>query len=254
MNIEAFLKSLTEQERNFISNLDYTANHERHRAELDKVIENGGLVYFIYQGCWYPYEVIELGTNVLMKGHEREFTACVIIVLMNILNGGDRSNDINCLVDYYHQESNNLTSDLRMIIEPIIKKISAEEFLKSLIESERNFIASLDSHNPEVYKESLDEIIANGGLVNLDEEYWLVFYSKIETGLNNLMKNHEREFTACLLIVLINIESGSDTLGLDSIIKNHHKGIEELPIELSIIIDSKISRLIDASRYRAHFD
>jgi hypothetical protein len=88
------LRSLSDSERDFIANLSNRQEAGAHRRQLDLVIANGGVVDFTAQ-CWTPYEVIDLGKNVLEIGHEREFAACNGIALLNISTGNDRSNDPN---------------------------------------------------------------------------------------------------------------------------------------------------------------
>ena len=94
MNLSQLLQSLSDVERDFIANLDYGADSGKHRAALDAVIERRGDVDFETKGVWYPYEVIELGKNCLKEGHEREYAACMGIVLKNIEAGRDRLNSI----------------------------------------------------------------------------------------------------------------------------------------------------------------
>ncbi|MGQ4828638.1 hypothetical protein, partial [Enterococcus faecalis] len=60
MTLAELLSSLTPEERDFIASRDYGADKARHRAALDVVIANGGIVDFDAQGVWHPYEVIEL--------------------------------------------------------------------------------------------------------------------------------------------------------------------------------------------------
>ena len=123
MNFKELIQSLTEDERNFISSLDYGDSASVHRNELDKVIENDGIVNFKEQGVWYPYEVIELGMNCLQKGHEKEFAACMVIVLINMLGGDDISNDIEIILDYSGNDIEKLPKNLKCIINDFIEKL-----------------------------------------------------------------------------------------------------------------------------------
>ena len=43
---------------------------------------------------WFPYEVIELGAHWLQPGHDREFTACTLLVIHNSLHGHDAGTDL----------------------------------------------------------------------------------------------------------------------------------------------------------------
>lgn len=77
-----FIRSISEEEIDFISQLDYRQEVEKHKEALNKVIfEQAGLA--TESQYWFPYEVIELGANTLTKGHEREFTICTLLVLLN---------------------------------------------------------------------------------------------------------------------------------------------------------------------------
>jgi hypothetical protein len=124
MKIESLLSSLTDSERNYIAKLDYQQDVERHRSALDSVIENGGIVDFQVLGSWYPYEVIELGKNVLSEGHEREYAACMGIVLKNMMLGSDDRNEPDSILDMYpiiEQLQDDLRSMLNTMIESIME-------------------------------------------------------------------------------------------------------------------------------------
>jgi hypothetical protein len=119
MNLSQLLQSLSASERDFIAGLDYGADVEAHRAALDTVIEHAGDVDFGAQGYWYPYEVIELGKNWLQKGHEREFAACMGIVLRNIQTGRARSNDLDYIVTHHYDSIQQLPAELRQLIDSL---------------------------------------------------------------------------------------------------------------------------------------
>ncbi len=123
MKLKELLQSLSEQERNFISNLDYGNGSSQHKCELDKVIENEGVVDFDKQGVWYPYEVIELGKNWLQEGHEREFTTCMAIVLKNMLDGDDKSNDIEIILGSCGGDIEKLPTELKCLINEFVEKL-----------------------------------------------------------------------------------------------------------------------------------
>jgi hypothetical protein len=116
MNLASLLESLTNDERDFIAGLDYGNGAELHRSALDEVIAFSGIVDFESKGYWYPYEVIELGKNWLQEGHEREYAACLGIVLKNIETGGDRSNDLEWIIENQADSISQLPSELQAIV------------------------------------------------------------------------------------------------------------------------------------------
>lgn len=88
-----FIQSINNDELKFISRLDYGAGIKKHYAALKALIfEQGGIVN--EDQYWYPYEVIELGSNSLQAGHEREFTICTLIVIHNVISGSDKTTDL----------------------------------------------------------------------------------------------------------------------------------------------------------------
>lgn len=92
MEFLAFLKSLTPEERRFIAQLDYGLHADRHLEALDSVVQRGGR--FEQAEYWHPYEVIELGAHALTPGHDREFTACTLLVVSAVMAGFDQSTDL----------------------------------------------------------------------------------------------------------------------------------------------------------------
>lgn len=123
MNLSQLLQSLSDSERDFIAGLDYGEDREAHRAALDTVIEHAGNVDFDAQGYWHPYEVIELGKNWLQEGHEREYAACMGIVLRNIKTGRDRSNDLEYILTQHYDSIQQLPAELREVIDSLIEEI-----------------------------------------------------------------------------------------------------------------------------------
>jgi hypothetical protein len=123
MNLSQLLHSLSDSERNFIAGLDYGADREAHRRALDTVIERAGEMDFKAQGYWFPYEVIELGKNGLQQGHEREFAACLGIVLRNIETGRDLSNDWEYILTQQYESVQNLPSELRALMDSLIEGV-----------------------------------------------------------------------------------------------------------------------------------
>jgi hypothetical protein len=123
MNLSQLLHSLSDSERDFIAGLDYGNDREAHRAAFDIVIDQAGNVDFDVQGCWYPYEVIELGKNWLQEGHEREFAACMGIVLRNIEIGRDRMNDLEDILAQHYDSIRQLPTGLREVLDSLIERI-----------------------------------------------------------------------------------------------------------------------------------
>jgi hypothetical protein len=123
MTLSQLLQSLSAAERDFIAGLDYGADRTLHRAALDTVIANGGEVDFDTEGVWYPYEVIELGKNWLQEGHEREYAACMVIVLWNIETGRDPFNDLEGILAQQYDSIQALPNDLREIVDLLIERI-----------------------------------------------------------------------------------------------------------------------------------
>jgi hypothetical protein len=83
MNFPVLPHSLTDAERNFIAEMDHGVAWQQHRAALDEVIRRNGVIDFATQGTWFPHEVITLATMHVEAGHEREYAACVGILLQN---------------------------------------------------------------------------------------------------------------------------------------------------------------------------
>lgn len=86
--------SATERELDFIAGLDYGIGHERHLEALRKLIfgQHGLLEE---DQCWYPYEVIELGSHHLQPGREREFAICTLLVIEAVRTGRDRWTELS---------------------------------------------------------------------------------------------------------------------------------------------------------------
>jgi hypothetical protein len=123
MNLSQLLQSLSDSERDFIAGLDYGADRQTHRKALDTVIAHLGDVNFDVEAYWFPYEVVELGKNWLQQGHEREFAACMGIVLRNIETGRDRSNDLDYILTQHYDSVQQLPAELREMIDSLIEGI-----------------------------------------------------------------------------------------------------------------------------------
>ena len=112
MDLNAFLKSLTDDELKFIANRDYGVDSDLHLDALRKVVaeQDGSLTE---EQFWYPYEVIELGAHALVPGHEREFAACTLLVLRAVASGYDRSMQLDWKLSDHAQDYDSLPPILR---------------------------------------------------------------------------------------------------------------------------------------------
>jgi hypothetical protein len=125
MTTDDLLASLTEEEIRFISSRDYGADSDRHYAALNNVLARGGRIR-AKDEYWFPYEAIELGKNALEPGHDREFAACIVIVLENILSGDDTWNDADYILETQKDAIDSLPSDLRNLIFSLANRIRIE--------------------------------------------------------------------------------------------------------------------------------
>jgi hypothetical protein len=115
-----FLTSLSDGDRDYIASLENENDVGKHREQLDAVIANGGLVDLDTQ-YWHPYEVIDLGKHILVKGHEGAFVACNGIVLLNIFTGKDKSNEVDWVLPNFLIYSSLLDRDLVSMIEELVQ-------------------------------------------------------------------------------------------------------------------------------------
>ena len=120
MNLGELLVSLTDDERNFISGLDHGDDQAEHREQLDIVIENQGMIDAEDQ-LWYPYSVIEMGKNVHHVGHDREFAACVGIVLHNVIEGADKMNNVAQIIATFSHQIASLPEELKDMINGFVE-------------------------------------------------------------------------------------------------------------------------------------
>jgi len=116
MTFQEFIETITEAERDYVSRLDYGQDAEAHRAALDVVLNNGGVIETESQGVWHPLEVVELGRNALVEGHEREFVLCVGITLLT----GSVGDEAEQILDYHMQDLASLPQDLRTMLEEMV--------------------------------------------------------------------------------------------------------------------------------------
>ncbi len=94
MLLHPLVKSVTESELRHIASLDYGQDSERHLDALRLLIfEQGGDL--LEDQFWFPHEVISLGSHHLIKGHEREFFFCTMLLLQAVANGFDTSVELS---------------------------------------------------------------------------------------------------------------------------------------------------------------
>lgn len=87
-----------------------------------------------------------------------------------------------------------------------------EEFLESLTDVERDFVAGLDyGSDAAKHRQEFDLVIERQGQVDFKNQLWHP-YEVIELGKNWLQVGHEREFIACAGIFLLNISTGADRI------------------------------------------
>lgn len=121
MNLPDFLASLTNEEKEFISGLDYHDRQEEHRKALDELIRRNGNMN-PETDLWCPYEVIELGKNWLQEGHEREFVACAAIVLHNIIEGIDKMNNVEINMSVVMEHFDELKVEHQELLKPLLER------------------------------------------------------------------------------------------------------------------------------------
>lgn len=112
------------------------------------------------------------------------------------------------------------------------------DFLTSLSEAERDYIANLDNEEDvREHRKQLDAAITGGGLADLDNQYWYP-YEVIDLGKHFLEQGHEREFVACNGIVLLNISTGSDICNdVDYILPNFRTFAPKLDKDLVAMVE-----------------
>lgn len=115
MGFMELLKSLTHDERKFIAERDYGVDADVHLHELNKLIDvqSGALQEGQY---WYPYEVIELTTNSLVPGHEREFVACTLLILHAVASGYDTAANLDWKFNDHAVDYDLLPPDMRDMV------------------------------------------------------------------------------------------------------------------------------------------
>lgn len=110
-----FVQSITADEIDFISQADYGLDEARHKGALVQVIFKQNCIINTEQ-FWYPYEVVELTGCFCKEGHEREFAICNVLIALSIIDGVDRSNDANDMLDRIAPEYDKLPKDIRELV------------------------------------------------------------------------------------------------------------------------------------------
>ena len=126
-NVVKFIQSISEDELDFISQLDYGEASDKHLVALKQVIfEADCKLSNELDQSWYPYEVIELGSHVLKEGHEKEFTICTLLVLYAVITGYDISTDahynLECRASDYDKLPNEYSDFIVTAYREAIKK------------------------------------------------------------------------------------------------------------------------------------
>lgn len=115
MTLPQLLASLSDVARDYIASRDYGNDAAKQREQLDIVIEQAGSIDMPTQS-WFPYEVVELCKNQFEFGHEREFAACMAIILKNILDGRDKSTDVEAMLEHVAPEMGKLPPELQLLL------------------------------------------------------------------------------------------------------------------------------------------
>lgn len=115
MDTKDLLDSLTEGELKFIAQGDYGVDADLHLEGLVKLLHDQDGVLSEGQ-YWYPYEVVELGAHSLKPGHEREFTACTLLVINAVATGYDRSTRLDWKFDDRAGDYDRLPTQLRELV------------------------------------------------------------------------------------------------------------------------------------------
>tara|TARA_B100001989_G_scaffold250817_1_gene228680 strand:- start:3333 stop:3701 length:369 start_codon:yes stop_codon:yes gene_type:complete len=110
-----FIQTITDEELEFISMLDYGEEASSHLKELKSLIfkQNGIRTEKQY---WHPYEVIELGSYALKKGHEREFVTCILIRILNVKEGADGTSDLEHLFKIFSENCDKIPPELSKML------------------------------------------------------------------------------------------------------------------------------------------
>jgi hypothetical protein len=115
MDLETLIDSLSEDELRFIASADYGEETDIHLLELRKLIRDQRGILSKDQ-LWHPYEVIELRANALVRGHERVFAACTLIVIRAVASGYDRATVLDWKLSQHAADYDLLPLELRDLV------------------------------------------------------------------------------------------------------------------------------------------
>jgi hypothetical protein len=94
MRVSPIVSSATLDELKYIAGLDYGQNDRQHLNALHELIHvQSGVIN--RDQFYFPYEVVELGSNVHVLGHEREFAICTLLIIANVVAGADTATDLS---------------------------------------------------------------------------------------------------------------------------------------------------------------
>lgn len=109
------LATAKREELAFIAGLDYWQDQVAHLAALESLIfERQGK--FKDGEHWCPFEVVELGTNSVNPGHEREFALCCLLALEAINSGFDSVHDRESRFSAFEAHLGQIPPDLAGIL------------------------------------------------------------------------------------------------------------------------------------------
>jgi hypothetical protein len=113
------IKSISDSEIDFICHADYGHDVSVHKIALRKLIfENHCVVG--RDEYWYPWEVVELARWELKEGHEREFAICNALIAVAVINGSDRNNSIDYMLETLSIEYDKLPTELKQIVTEVL--------------------------------------------------------------------------------------------------------------------------------------
>ncbi len=124
-----------------------------------------------------------------------------------------------------------------------------KEFLATVTEEERDFVARLDYRQDHAaHRKALDQAITNGGFVDtVSQGVWFPL-EVLELGKNALQSGHEREFVLCAGIVLQTAQTGDEA---EDLVENHADEIRRLPEDLRSMLEAMITEKIDGCEQHA---
>jgi hypothetical protein len=118
-----------------------------------------------------------------------------------------------------------------------------EDFLATISDAERGFIAHLDyGQDADAHRKAIDEAIANGGVVDtVAQGVWFPL-EVFDLGKNVLKPGHEREYALCICIVL---KTGSVGDEAEQCVENQMANIKSLPDDLRTMIEGMLMKSIE---------